>query len=333
MGEILEYARSRNVTKIILGKPARARWREWLFGSVVNEMAREGGDIDLYIINGVGSDFASRRVTETKERLPWRDIGWATGVVALCTLVNWPLVHYLDRVNLAMIYLLGIMWTAYRLGRYPALAASFLGVLAFDFFFVPPYFTFAVADTEYILTFAVMLTVGLMISTLAGRLSLQTEALQRRVRRTRMLYKFSRMLSETPDPKALVQAAWKHLSDFYQLPILLFVQEGKGELHVVAGDAAIFGVTHETMGATEWVMHKGEAAGTGTDTLASLGGALFAAQGPTASRRRLGDQAAGPVVFSRPRTVSAARNPGGGNRRGAREHAALRSGRTKPGGN
>jgi len=269
--EILQYARSRNVTKIILGKPARPRWREWLFGSVVNEMARQGGDIDLYVISGVGSDFASRRVSETKQRLPWRDIGSAAGVIALCTLVNWPLVHYLDRVNLAMIYLLGIMWTAYRLGRYPALAASFLGVMAFDFFFVPPYFTFAVADSEYILTFAVMLTVGLMISTLAGRLTQQTEALQRRVRRTRMLYKLSRVLSETPDPKALVQTAWKHLTEFYQLPILLFVQQGKNELTVVAGDAAVFGVTHETMGAVEWVMHRGEAAGTGTDTLASLG--------------------------------------------------------------
>ncbi len=269
--EVLRYARSRNVTKIILGKPARARWREWLFGSVVNEMARQGGDIDLYVISGVGTDFASRRVAEQREQLPWRDIGYAVGVVALCTLVSWPLLHFLDRVNLVMIYLLGIMWTAYQLGRTPSMVASVLGVLAFDFFFVPPYFTFAVTDSQYVFTFLVMLAVGLLISTLAGRLSRQTEALRRRVGRIRMLYRLSRALSETPDPQALVQLAWKQLTDFYNLPILFFMPEGKKGMHVVAGDSAAFDLSAQSMAATEWVMLRGEAAGTGTDTLASLG--------------------------------------------------------------
>jgi two-component system sensor histidine kinase KdpD len=270
--EILQYARANHVTKIILGKPARARWREWLFGSVVNEIARQGGDIDLYIISGEGTDFSSRRqVTIQKEELPWRDIGLAVGVVSLCTLVGWPLLHFLDRVNLVMIYLLGIMWTAYQLGRVPSMVASVLGVLAFDFFFVPPYFTFAVSDTQYLFTFMVMLAVGLLISTLAGRLTRQTEALQRRVGRVRMLYRLSRALSETPDPKALIDLAWKQLTDFYKLPILFFLRDGKEGMHVVAGDSAAFDLSRESMAATEWVMLRGEAAGTGTDTLASLG--------------------------------------------------------------
>ena len=270
--EILQYARSHNVTKIILGKPARARWREWLFGSVVNEIARQGGDIDLYIISGEGTDYSSRRnLQEKREELPWRDIGWAVGVVALCTLLNWPLLHFLDRVNLVMIYLLGIMWTAYQLGRMPSMVASVLGVLAFDFFFVPPYFTFAVSDTQYLFTFLVMLAVGVLISTLAGRLTQQTEALQRRVGRFRVLYRLSRALSETPDPQALVQLAWKQLTDYYKLPILFFMPDGKEGMHVVAGDSADFDLSRESLAATEWVMLRAEAAGTGTDTLASLG--------------------------------------------------------------
>ena len=269
--ELVRFAHSRNVTKIILGKPARARWREWLFGSVVNEMARQGGDIDLYIISGEGKDFSSRRIETKKDGLPWRDIGTAAAVMAFCTLLNWPLSHLFDRVNLVMTYLLGILWTAYRLGRYPAMAASFIGVMAFDFFFVPPAMTFAVTDTQYLFTFVVMLTVGLSISTLAGRLTQQTEALQRRERRTRLLYQFSRMLSETPDPKELIQKAWKHLTEFYQVPVLIFLPQKNKELQVVAGDSTAFGVTHESMGAVEWVMLRNEAAGTGTDTLASLG--------------------------------------------------------------
>jgi two-component system sensor histidine kinase KdpD len=163
------------------------------------------------------------------------------------------------------------MWTAYQLGRLPSMVASILGVLAFDFFFVPPYFTFAVSDTQYLFTFLVMLAVGLLISTLAGRLSLQTEALKRRVGRVRMLYRLSRALSETPDPQALIQLAWKQLSEFYKLPSLFFMPEAKQGMRVVAGDSAAFDLSRESMAATEWVMMRGESAGTGTDTLASLG--------------------------------------------------------------
>jgi two-component system sensor histidine kinase KdpD len=79
------------------------------------------------------------------------------------------------------------------------------------------------------------------------------------------------MLSETPDPKELIRKAWKHLTEFYQLPVLIFLPQEKNELQVVAGDSTVFGVTHESMGAVEWVMLRNEAAGTGTDTLASLG--------------------------------------------------------------
>ncbi len=269
--ELLRFAKAQGATKIILGKPARARWREWLFGSVVNEVARRGGDIDLYIISGVGTEFGSRRVLEKPPQIRLADIGFAVGGVTLCTLINWPLFHYLDRVNLVMVYLLGMMGVAYRLGKRPALVAAVLSVLAFDFFFVPPFLTFAVSDTQYLFTFLVMFGVGLLISTLTGRLSQQAEALQKREGRTRMLYRFSRMLSETPDPKALLQLAWKHLSEFYGLPILLFVKVGKEEVHVAAGNSAKFGLTPETLGAVEWVMLRAEPAGTGTDTLASLG--------------------------------------------------------------
>src|SRR5438309_7885553 len=116
-----------------------------------------------------------------------------------------------------------------------------------------------------------MLAVGLLISTLAGRLSMQTDALRRRVGRIRMLYRLSRALSETPDPQALIQLAWKQLTDFYKLPILLFMPEGKSGMRVVAGDSAAFDLSRESLAATEWVMLRGESAGTGTDTLASLG--------------------------------------------------------------
>src|SRR5262249_39346987 len=149
--EMLRLARARNVTRIILGKPARPRWRDWLFGSVVNEMARRCGNIDLNIISGVGTDLSHRRSSAPASPSGGAGYLWGTAMVVLCTALCWPLSHILDRVNLVMIYLLAVVWTAYRFGRKASFLATVLSVLCFDFFFVPPFLTFAVSDTQYFL--------------------------------------------------------------------------------------------------------------------------------------------------------------------------------------
>lgn len=297
---LLRYAFQRNVTKIILGKPARPRWMEWLQGSVVNDMARRCGNIDLYVISGVGAQLASRRPSLKKTPISWRGSLQAAAFVAACTLMNWPLSHVLDRVNLAMIYLLGVMGVAYRLGRTPALVASVLSVLAFDFFFVPPYLTFVVSDSQYALTFGVMLAAGLLISTLAGRLSQQAEAIQEREIRTRLFYKISRELSETPDPDQLVQRAWRRLSEFYDLPILLFVPDTRNGLRVAAGDPLRFALSPEKMAAAEWVYLKGDPAGVGMDTLAGAGALYVPLRGLQKPVGVLAIQPLDPLFFKDP---------------------------------
>ena len=100
-----------------------------------------------------------------------------------------------DNSNLIMVYLLGVAFVATRYGRRPSVLAAVLSVAAFDFFFVPPYLTFAVSDTQYLVTFAVMLVVGLLISTLAVRVREQAEAAREREQRTQVLYAMSRELA------------------------------------------------------------------------------------------------------------------------------------------
>lgn len=297
---MLQYAFQRNVSKIILGKPARARWREWLQGSIVNEVARRCGNIDLYVISGTGADVPLRRPVTKKNPLDWKAVSRAAAFVALCTLLNWPLSHILDRVNLAMIYLLNVMWIAYRLGRTPAWVGSILSVLAFDFFYVPPHLNFAVSDTQYLLTFMVMLAAGLLISTLAGRLTAQAETLQQRELRTQLFYQLSRELSETPDPQELLQRAWKRLTDFYALPLLIFLPEGKQGLRVVMGKSSTFQLTAEEMAAAEWVYLRGEAAGAGTQTLAGVGALFMPLRGQQRSVGVLAIKPQDPEFFKEP---------------------------------
>src|SRR5260221_9382286 len=105
----------------------------------------------------------------------WIPYGYSLLSVALCTGVAWLMYSRLDLANLIMVYLLGIVALSYRQGKGPSIMASFLSLLAFDFFFVPPRFTFAVAETEYLFMFFVMLLVGLSISDLAARVRRQTE--------------------------------------------------------------------------------------------------------------------------------------------------------------
>lgn len=283
--ELLAYARSMNATKIVIGKPAQPRWRERLFGSIVNEMARRCGDIDLYVISGVGADFRARRPSPAPAPTPWPGIAWGAGVVIGCTLLAWTLFRRLELTNLVMLYLLGVTWISYRYGRIPALVASVLSVLSFDFFFVPPMFTFAVSDTQYLVTFAVMLIVGILISTLTSRLQRQTLAMRGREERLRRLHRMSRVLSETPNSKDVLAVAARELNDFYGVPLLLLTPNEKGELTVAGGDAERFGINAHEFSVAAWAMEREQRAGRGTDTLSGAKGFYIPLRG---SQRAVG---------------------------------------------
>src|SRR5262245_21624440 len=188
---ILEFAREKNVTKILLGKPTRSGWRRWLLGSVVDTVVREAGNIDVYLMGAEGPEASAQAPSIYMERsraylgLPeaavggsakprWPGYAVAAAVPAVCTVVGFVMPTPLELLNLVMVYLLGVMLVASRYGRGPSVLASALAVASFDFFFVPPAFTFAVTDIRYLATFAVMFLVGIVISTLAS--SMRTQA-------------------------------------------------------------------------------------------------------------------------------------------------------------
>src|SRR6266568_3475330 len=181
---LLSFARRRNVSRIVVGKPVHSRWRDRLKGSLLDELVRGSGGIEVHVIPG-GKTGPPGPPLVTAERE--RGLGpylWAAGVVFICTLVCWAMFGRFDNSNLIMVYLLGVAFVATRHGRRPSGLAAVLSVGAFDFFFVPPYMTFAVSDTQYLVTFGVMLLVSLLISTLAVRVRAQAEAARQREQRT-----------------------------------------------------------------------------------------------------------------------------------------------------
>jgi two-component system sensor histidine kinase KdpD len=271
--EILDFARKNNVTKIVIGKPAQPRWKEWFQGSVVNQLARRCGDIDLYVISGFGQSLGLKRSSVSAAAEPAAGIIWAVVTVIACTIVCWPLFHLIDRANLAMIYLLGVTGVAYWFGRRASFVAAIMGVMAFDFFFVPPYFTLAVTNPQYVFTFGVMFAVAVLIGTLTSRLRFQSEQIRKREERTRVLYRLSRELSETPDPKQLLDIAQQRLSEFYRIPLAILAPGKDSSLEIAAGDSSAVdsGSAAHEYAVADWVYEHGQTAGAGTDTLSGSG--------------------------------------------------------------
>ncbi len=265
--EILNYARTRNATKIIVGKPVRAPWKEWIFGSVVSELVHQSGEIDIYVITGTGDarQPAVRRTPQSAGDLS----GYAYGVagVLIATGIDWLMFPYFAAANLIMIYLIAVIGVAIRCGRGPSVFASVLSVAAFDFFFVPPYFTFAVSDAQYLLTFGVMLVVALVISNLAVRLNQQAELARYRERRTGVLYAMSRDLATHRGTEMLAQLAAKHLRDVFDAHVAIFLADAEKRVQLQRGELLFFELNPKESGVAQWVYDHHERAGLGTDTL------------------------------------------------------------------
>jgi two-component system sensor histidine kinase KdpD len=265
--EILRYARARNVTRIIVGKPTHPRWRDALFGSMLDDLVRGSGDIDVHVISGdqANAPAAPRPILERTSA--WSAYGKAIAVVALSTLIAYALFPSFEQANLVMVYLLGVVLVAARWGRGPSVLASILSVAAFDFFFVLPYLTFAVSDTQYLVTFGVMLLVALVISNLTVRLRLQAQAARERERRTAVLYAASRDLAATRGLGNLLDAAVKHIADVFQSQVVALIPAEDGRLRPEGASPAKSTLEPDEGAVAQWVFTHGEVAGMGTDTL------------------------------------------------------------------
>jgi two-component system sensor histidine kinase KdpD len=265
---ILDYARSRNVTKIVVGKTAQPWWKRSFLGTVVDQLLEKSGEIDIYVIRGESE--AARPVESLPAPSPfvWTDYAGTAVVVAVCGLLGW-LNHVLRlaEANIVMMFLLGVAFVASRYGRGPSIVASIASVIIFDFFFVPPYLTLTVDDPQYYLAFGVMLAIGLLISALTARLKGQLRTSQEQEHRTAALYRFTKQLSEITGVEFLIRAAGQQLSQIFSGEVVLFLREANGTVALRFGEET--SVAKESVNAivAQWVAEHDQIAGAGTDTL------------------------------------------------------------------
>lgn len=264
-GTVIDFAHKHNVTKIIAGKPLRARWYEVLRGSVIDQILRHSGKIDVFVVSE--DTVVPQRATFSPWR-PHRPLGryiLSVGLVILFTLLGFPLRSFLDPTNLVMLYLVGVVISAVFLGRGPSILASFLSVFAFDFFFVEPRLSFSVGDTQYILTFIGLLLVGLIISNSAALMRNQVDALRQRDQQTQALNNLSRELTGAISLEQVLDIAVRNIGELFNREVIILLPEDNRL--VLQKPASSIQLSETDLAVAEWAFKNGQPAGRGTDTL------------------------------------------------------------------
>jgi two-component system sensor histidine kinase KdpD len=266
--EIIAYARDHNVTKIVVGKPARRRWRQGLRRSLLEALVAGSGDIDVYVITGDQDVERVRPPLRSGPRSRPQHYLAAAAVVAATTAIGLSTRPWLQTVDFAMLYLLAVVLVASRYRQGPSLLASILAIAAFDFCFVPPYYTFAVSDVQYLPTFAVMLVIALLMSRLTARIRQQGEAARAREERTASLYALSRELAALSGDEALADVVVRHLRNTFSAEGAILLPDEAGRLTLVPG-GPIGPMDDKELGVARWTFDHAAAAGLTTPTLPS----------------------------------------------------------------
>jgi two-component system, OmpR family, sensor histidine kinase KdpD len=270
---LLEYAQTRNATRVIVGAPKARGWRTWLRPSTPQQLIRHARTFDVVTIAVAEERKAGHKPSrpsfpdESPRRIQWDRYAQALVTTAVCTGLAFAMYPRFELSNLVMVYLLGVTVAGLRLGRAPALLTATLNVIAFDFFFVPPRYSLAISDAQYLVTFAVMLTIALVIANLMSSVRQQTRVSGARERRTALLYAMSRELVATRGIESLARVAVSHVAEVFQCQAVVLLPNRDGKLTYPQDAPLEKSLRGADLAVAQWVLDNGRQAGLGTDTL------------------------------------------------------------------
>lgn len=267
--ETLLFARLQNITQIILWRGTERGWRNWFFKDITNEIVRNSGEIDVYIVTGKSERKQQEKISLWDKKTPWKAYGFAFCIVSLVTLINGILMPFLDNSSLIMLYFLGIIGVSLFGQKGPSILASVLSVVALDYFFIPPRFDFSVTSKEYFFTLLVMLVVTQVISQLLVRIRHQAESAQRVQHLTAALYLLSRKLTNTRGVENLIAKGTTFIANAFHSQVAVLLPKKNGRLEVRANKELQLGLDTKERSIAQWVYDLGKMAGLGTDTLSS----------------------------------------------------------------
>lgn len=272
--DILAYARSRNVSRIMIGRGRKSVLWNLFFPPVINQLIENGPEFDITLLNAASSKVHKRsrffqNIKRALRKTSLKDYVFATICILFAILLGTFLRLILPLPNLAMIFLMAILVTAIKKGLWPSLYAVFLAVCSYNFFFTEPRFTLFVYSHHDLITLIFFLAVAILAGNLAVRLKNQIEALQDSANRNALMHDFSRKLSAALSMDDVTAAAVSMTSDAFKLKIALLMPapENHQELSVVASKPINITLNDIDWAAAQWAFNNDKPAGLDCDTL------------------------------------------------------------------
>ena len=266
--DILDHARTHNTTHIVVGKTRRARWFEIVNGSVVHDLVNGAGNISVHVIAGDAPEAADGRDVKKdgekrRELPPYAVAGvYVAAALGLAEVLR----PFLDVRNVDLVFLTAIVCAAVTLGLYPSLFAVILATLAYNFFFLPPLYTFTIADPANVAALFFFTIVAVLVSNLAARTRSQAKVAQARSRVTEALYSFSRKLAACVGIDDVLWAAAYQMASMLKVRVVLLLPED-GTLVLKAGYPPEDELEPADLAAAQWAWTNDRPAGRGADTL------------------------------------------------------------------
>ncbi len=261
---IAEYARANNVTHIIIVQPPRAWWKELFYGSLAQQLIRKAGGAGVHVLGRSGE------ASEQRERtLPTGDARAYFGSLAFVAVslgVALLLHQMLGLASVAMTFLTAVLVSAVVYGLWPALFASFVSVLAYNFFFLPPIYTFTIADPENVVALFFFGITAVIASNLTARVRAQAIVARQRARTTEELYQFSRKLAGAANLDDLLWATVHQIALMLKVRVVILLPEDNTVV-VRAGYPPEDTLDAADLAAAKWSWEKNHVAGRGSDTL------------------------------------------------------------------
>jgi len=280
--EILELARNRNVSQIIIGKPEHSRFGDIIRGSIVDNVIRHSHGISIHVIPGrqqeVGlshnpTDISGEGVgTRSQQRNGFSPlIPYLASVlmIVVLTMVISQVSTFLGLVNISLLYLLPVLISAALWGTRPGIVTAVMGMIVFDLFYVSPIFSFIVADLRYLISFGIFILVGFIIGTLSHRLKNQINYSRNRQNRISALYALSRDIAAVDNLDAVLDCIVNNASNTLEGQVVLLLPDEKAQLVLKKHSGSTNFLSDDELTVAAWVYERGQKAGNGTETLGS----------------------------------------------------------------
>ncbi|WP_377829449.1 DUF4118 domain-containing protein [Bradyrhizobium lupini] len=269
--DVVNFAQGNNVTQIVIGKSTRSLWFEMTRGSVVHDLVRRAGNISVHVIPG--DEFTNEPPPKTAVQTATRSDPFdgrpylkAVGITALGLAAAVAIKPYFGIENVDLMFLTAVVTVAVRYGLWPSLLASVAASLAYNFFFLPPVYTFTITDPTNVAAFFFFMLIAFVVSNVAGRVRTQADAAIGRIRTTEQLYAFSRKLAGTGTLDDVLWATAYQIALMLKVRVVLLLPD-EGLLTVKSGYPPEDDLDQADLAAANWAWSNDRPAGRGSDTL------------------------------------------------------------------